>query len=206
MELKNLKDERFGRLTVVFLAGRGSGGQAVWLCKCICGTEKKVLAGNLGKSVNSCGCLRKDQKRQQLSTHRMSKTRIYRVWGHMLERCSDLSNPNYGGKGIKVCKRWLRFENFYADMGDPPFKGATLDRYPDKQGSYKPGNVRWATWKQQERNRSNNRLVTFRGQTLCVSAWAERLGLHRATLRARLDAGWPLDKALSPKKWKSWAV
>jgi hypothetical protein len=207
VKLRDLKGKKFGRLKVISLVGRGSGGQAVWLCRCACGTEKEILAGNLGKSSNSCGCLRREQKSAQLATHSMSKTHIYRIYSHMLERCADPNRPRYGGRGIKVCKRWRGprgFENFYKKMGDQPFEGATLDRI-DNEGDYTPNNTRWATQTEQHRNKSSNREVTYQGQTMCISAWAERTGLHKATIRSRLEAGWSIKKALkSPARSRRW--
>jgi hypothetical protein len=86
--------------------------------------------------------------------HGMKRTPVYRAWTNMLERCTNPKNPQwdrYGGRGITVCERWRDFRNFYADMGDRP-DGLTLDRWPDNDRGYEPGNVRWATRKQQQRN------------------------------------------------------
>lgn len=85
------------------------------------------------------------------TTHGMSGTPTHKCWRSMLARCKG-DHPNYGGRGIKVCKRWLKFENFLADMGERP-EGLTLDRYPDNDGDYKPSNCRWATPKEQTNNR-----------------------------------------------------
>jgi hypothetical protein len=103
----------------------------------------------------------------------------------------------YGGRGIKVCDRWQKFENFFADMGHPP-EGKSLDRYPDKNGNYEPSNCRWATKEQQSRNRRDNRLLTHAGETLCSEAWSRRVGISRAGLMRRIDIlKWPLEKALT---------
>jgi hypothetical protein len=124
-------------------------------------------------------------------------TPTYRRWLAMHQRCVNSSLADYdiyGGRGIRVCERWQSFENFLADMGEQP-DGKSLDRYPDTNGNYEPGNVRWADPKQQARNKRNNLLMTFRGQTLCQSEWAESLGIHKETLRKRLAMGWSVEKA-----------
>jgi hypothetical protein len=119
----------------------------------------------------------------------------------MLSRCSrpgDNRYDRYGGREsnpIKVCERWRKFENFYADMGDRP-AGMTLDRI-DGVRNYEPGNCRWATPKQQQRNLRTNRLITHNGETLCLAEWAERTGIGRTTIRKRLTLGWPVDRALT---------
>jgi hypothetical protein len=106
--------------------------------------------------------------------------------------------PDYGGRGIKVCERWLHsFEAFLEDMGRRPSPKHTLDRYPDNDGNYEPGNCRWATPKEQQRNRRCNRIIEFAGQRLPLSAWGERLGLPPETIAARLDRGCSVERALT---------
>ena len=124
-----------------------------WVCKCSCGIVTSVLAWNLvsGKS-RSCGCL----VRMSRIKHGQWKTRVYSLWVGMLSRCkypTVMHYREYGGRGIKVCERWKTFANFYDDMGDPPSRRHSLDRYPDRHGDYRPGNVRWATSKEQNRNK-----------------------------------------------------
>ena len=124
-------------------------------------------------------------------------TRTYRSWMHILQRCT---NPKshvyrfYGGRGIKVCARWRRFENFLADMGTRG-PGMTIERI-DNAGHYEPGNCRWATQKEQGFNRRSNRLITFYGETKTLTQWAEGLGIDAATLAYRVKH-WPLVTALT---------
>jgi hypothetical protein len=119
----------------------------------------------------------------------------------MIQRCT---NPNdgryasYGGRGIKVREEWLQFESFLSDMGERP-QGKSLDRYPDVNGNYEPGNCRWANPKEQSRNRRNNRMIEFDGKTATLSQWAEEIGVPRETLLSRLDRGWDLQRALDPR-------
>lgn len=117
----------------------------------------------------------------------------------MLARCRNPDSPGYkryGGRGIKVCERWLVFENFLADMGSRP-DGMTLDRYPDNDGNYEPGNVRWATPEQQGRNRSSNRVLEFQGKSMTLTEWAELYGITKHLLWSRLDGGWEMAEALT---------
>ena len=150
MKALDLIEQRFGRLTVVKPTKRRDGSNIIWLCLCDCGNECFVSTGNLGRSVNSCGCL----FRESHTIHGMSNTSIYKLWQQMIQRCENpnyLGYKNYGGRGIKVCERWHSFENFYADVGDRP-EDKTLDRWPDNDGDYEPTNWRWATRHEQNLN------------------------------------------------------
>jgi hypothetical protein len=126
-------------------------------------------------------------------------------WYSMLGRCFRESCPgykDYGGRGIGVCDAWVAsYESFLRDVGDKPGKGYSLDRI-DVNGNYEPGNVRWATTKEQNRNTRANRLITWEGRTLCVSEWAEATGLPSYTIRNRLGAGLPLSEVFAPSKRK----
>lgn len=132
------------------------------------------------------------------TTHGQSKTPVYKVWHAMRQRCEDSSVKNYadyGGRGIKVCERWGRFENFIADMGPRP-DGMSLDRI-DNDGDYEPSNCRWATRTEQNRNSRRNKSLSFGGETLCIAAWAEKTGIDEASIRQRLAAGWPIERTLT---------
>lgn len=128
-------------------------------------------------------------------------TKLYRVWLTMRSRCNNpkiLHFHRYGGRGIKVCERWDDFANFRADMGEPPGPGYSLDRFPDGDGHYEPGNVRWATKEQQSNNRSSNRNITLPdGREMSVSKAAREMKISRLTLQYRVKAGWPADKWFS---------
>jgi hypothetical protein len=125
--------------------------------------------------------------------------KTYQSWRDMIRRCTDPKNKNYdryGGRGIKVCQRWLdSFANFLADMGEAP-EGMTLER-SDNDVDYSPANCRWASREEQQRNTKTTKFYEFNGISLCVRAWEEKLGLSRGALCHRLQKGWPVEKALS---------
>lgn len=127
----------------------------------------------------------------------------YRTWNNMTQRCTNPKHTNfhrYGGRGITVCERWLNsFAAFLEDMGPKPTPKHEIERKDNDKG-YSPDNCRWATHKEQCRNFGRNRLLTFDGKTMCISAWAEHLGIHRQTLKHRLDSGWTLERALTTVK------
>ncbi len=205
-QYKDLTGRKFGRWKVL---GEGKhkyyGKYKVlyWKCKCKCGIIKDVHGGNLiSEKSQSCGCLHVEMKKAGLRlSHGMSGTSIYETWCRMINRCYNKSGKDwniYGGRGIEVCDRWhYSFENFFADMGYLYKKGLAIDR-KNNDGNYEPKNCRWATQKQQQRNRGNNHNITFKGKTQCIAAWAEELGIKISTLGMRLTTyGWPVERALT---------
>lgn len=141
-------------------------------------------------------------------THGMTGTSIFICWGMMRQRCQNprqQSYLNYGGRGIKVCKRWDKFENFYKDMGDIPSPGYELDRI-DNNDDYKPSNCQWATAKQQNRNRRNCIFIKIGRDSKCVSEWGEIYKIKPERIRARIRLGWNAVDAIKVpvlSKWKS---
>lgn len=161
---ENLAGHRFGRWVVVSFSSK-QGPNAYWNCRCDCGTTELVCAGNLraGRST-SCGCHRAEQVRNRSRTHgqagRKNQTKEYRTWAGMIQRCTNRTRGSwrrYGGRGIRVCDRWNYFENFLADMGPAPSPKHSLDRHPNNDGNYEPGNCRWATASEQARNKGNSK-------------------------------------------------
>jgi hypothetical protein len=145
----------FARLEVVSRIGTTNDGQAIWKCRCVCGAIVPVTGGHLRTGhTRSCGCLHQDQGAPYVK-HGRYRAPEYRTWSAMKSRCSNRNVPafkDYGGRGITVCERWMKFENFLADMGVRP-TGTSLDRYPNCNGNYEPGNCRWATPREQTKNR-----------------------------------------------------
>jgi hypothetical protein len=128
-------------------------------------------------------------------------SRAYNSWTNMRARCQNRDDKryrDYGARGIVVCERWDGvggFENFLADMGEPP-TNMSLERI-DNQGNYEPSNCRWASRKDQQRNNRRNVLVTWLGKTQCLSAWAEELGIPRTALEHRFKRGWTIERMLT---------
>lgn len=135
------------------------------------------------------------------------KWRVHSIWRGMINRTTDPKSiewENYGGRGIRVCERWRTYRNFYDDMAPTYRRGLTLDRI-DVNGDYEPENCRWATTALQARNRRNNRMVTHDGRTLCLTDWAEELGIPVDTVYRRMNRGWSVEKALfTPRQRRSW--
>jgi hypothetical protein len=128
-------------------------------------------------------------------THGMKGTRTYSLWQAMLAR-TRYGREDYAGRGISVCDEWKSFECFYADMGDAP-EGMSLDRI-DNNGNYELSNCRWATRQQQNTNKRNNVFIEWNGKRQTRSQWERELGMRPTTLRTRLKAGWPMERAMRP--------
>jgi len=160
-----------------------------YLCKCDCGKETTVRIYDLKSGdVQSCKCWHADRMSETRTKHGHTRggnhTVTYRTWVHMRDRCFDVedkSYKNYGGRGISVCQRWSKFENFLEDMRPSPGKGFSLDRI-NNDGNYEPGNCRWATKKEQTLNKRNVTLITIGGVTDSVSSWAHKLRLEQVTI------------------------
>jgi hypothetical protein len=125
------------------------------LYSCFCGNTCILFESNVvGKKTLSCGCHHRKRMKEVKTTHGLAHTPVYNVWCTMKARCSNLNSTryeDYGGRGIRVCERWLSFENFYADMGDRPSAKHSIDRI-NNDGNYEPSNCRWATPLQQRHN------------------------------------------------------
>ena len=137
-----------------------------------------------------------------MTKHGMSRSRTYITWSNMMNRCTRTANnrfKDYGGRGIKVCDRWLEFLNFYKDMGDRA-RGYSIERI-NNDGDYCPENCRWIPMADQQRNTRTTKHITFRGETRCIADWARELGLTEAALRYRLASqAWTFDTAMSTRK------
>lgn len=187
--------EVYGRWTLVKRVRAVPGG-TYWKVRCSCGTVKEVIVTTVLRGLStSCGCRRSEVTTARSTKHghavRKSNTRTYRIWAGMLYRCGRALRYEH----VRVCKRWLKYENFLADMGECP-KGLTLDRIKNSRG-YSPSNCRWITNKEQQNNRTNNRLIRFQGRTQTLSQWCQELNLKYKTTAQRLYNGYTVKAAFS---------
>lgn len=195
---------RFGRRVVVAYAGTARRGQqnvSVWDCVCDCGKSQTVRIGSL-RTAASCGCRQREAAAAYHTKHghcsrSSGETRTHRIWKGMITRCTNPKSKHwlkYGARGIGVCERWRKFENFLADMGQVP-PGLTLER-EDNAGNYEPGNCRWATPLEQAQNTRRNNKITINGVTKILAEWARESGVHRRTIMSRLALGWDAHSAV----------
>lgn len=207
----DLTGQKFNRLTVIRYAGKNNRHASSWECLCDCGNIKIIEGYSIKKNdTKSCGCLKSetskilirkniDNKKHGMSLGAFSE---YWCWQNIKKRCyssKDKCYYLYGGKGIKMCDKWLSsFENFFEDMGKKPTPKHSLDRFPDKNGNYEPSNCRWATMKEQSNNRNDNVFIEFNGIKLTIPQWAERIGKKAGTLRQRIyRSKWSIEKSLT---------
>lgn len=205
---KDISGMRFDRLVAIRSDHAKKKGYYFWLFLCDCGKEKVISkASVIAKIVVSCGCYGKQKRLESKRSFKHGKTgsKVYYTWQSMKGRCFNPKQdmfPKYGGRGIKICDRWLKFENFLEDMGEPPTQKHSIDRI-DNNGNYEPTNCRWATNKEQSRNRSVTKFATYKGETKSVLDWCEELGLSYNLTRERLSNGWTAERAFqTPRFWR----
>lgn len=204
----DLTGQKYGYLLAIKRVGTSKDGRPLWLFNCKCGNKPIINSKDVRSGHSkSCGCLAKELltkrnlKHGQAFRHKASPE--YRSWLGMRTRILDPTYhyyEHYKKRGIKICERWLNtedgFSNFLKDMGKRPI-GTSLDR-ENNEGNYEPGNCRWATHKQQMNNTSFNKLITFNGETLNQTQWAEKLKLPNSNIiLKRLKRGWSLEKTLT---------
>lgn len=191
-------NERYGRLLTVQISGYNKDGRPLWECQCNCGNKKIALAKLLRNGMTqSCGCIARENPPRV--SHGKTGTAIYRCWHNMHVRCyykRSKSYRDYGGRGIRVCNRWQTFENFLADMGEPPFKGATIERR-NNNGHYEPDNCYWATRLEQGKNRRNNHVLELNGVSHHISEWSRLTGIKVTTIYQRIRREWSTEQALT---------
>lgn len=203
------KEPPFGCLRVIRDTGTARNGVVLWECLCDkslggCGGITIVRGIHLRSGhTRSCGCFAAKSRKASSVTHGMTKTAEYRSWYAMKQRCTNprhKSFRDYGGRGIRVCDRWLNsFENFLADMGTKPSPQHSIER-KDGDGGYEPGNCVWATRTEQNRNTRNNTFLTHGGRTQHLSEWARELEVSPATLCKRIARGWSIGRTLTNER------
>lgn len=207
--MDNLIGQKFNSLTVIARGNNTKSGKATWICKCDCGNIKKksVLGYDLkiGK-VTTCGCAYKISNKERNKTHGMTHTRLWNIWQGMRRRClkGNKHEKSYFQKGITVCEEWEKFENFSNWAKSNGYKDdLTIDRIDNNKG-YCPENCRWADYKTQERNKSNNRIITINGVSRVLAEWGEIYGIKPATISYRIKHNWEesrwLEKPICRKK------
>lgn len=203
--VKDISGNKFGRLSVIYFTGINQLKKSTWLCKCDCGKEVSALGPELRSGhKKSCGCLRKEvMERGTTFRHGAALSSgdspTYRTWCAAKTRCTNpntKSHKNYGGRGIKMCDRWMNsFESFLSDMGERPSSQHSIERIKNDVG-YEPGNCRWATKVEQNNNTRQCRHISFCGETLNVTQWSKRVGISRTTITQRLNSGWTIADVL----------
>lgn len=200
---RDLTGQRFGRLLALGPVRPHPTSKLMWLCQCDCGNNKVVNGSHLltGKTV-SCNCFRIEQTIATSTRHGLYGTWLYFRWSHIVSRCHNPLNPryqDYGGRGIHLFAAWREsVELFCSYVSELEHFGQdrTLDRINNDRG-YEPGNVRWATTTEQNRNTRHNKLITFGSKTQCAAAWEEELGLRNGQIHDRMSRGWSAERALT---------
>ena len=203
-KFKDLTGQRFGRLTVRKMAGRGNSKQILWECECECGGSTIAPTYHLNSGhTKSCGCYRKEKATEtgaKFIKHGMKNTRMYAIWRTMKQRCQDADNSDYGGRGIKVCDEWRDSFEAFRDwaLANGYRDDLTIERN-DTDGDYCPENCRWATMVEQQNNKRNNRRLTYNGETRTVPEWARITGIPVTIIYNRMNYGWPTERILTEK-------
>jgi len=201
MKRLDLVSQRFGSLLVTEAHGLNPRGASLWLCRCDCGQNHVANGAELRRGkTTSCGCMARMRVSAARKTHGLTKTPTWKSWESMIARCGNPNNigyANYGGRGISVCERWLSFENFVADMGMRP-RGMSLDRL-DSNKDYEPGNCKWSTTLEQNRNKRSTRLsmakaAEIRRRNESDGVLAREFGVSRSMIqRVRAGKAWRAD-------------
>jgi hypothetical protein len=198
---RDLSGRKFGMLEVLKRSeDRGNGKKPVvkWVCRCDCGKVIAIKADSLlsGHTV-SCGC-------KKVKHGYAGKERLYDIWKNMRRRCYDKNNnryQNYGGRGISICSEWSSYLTFRTWAMSHGYRDdLTIDRI-DVNGNYCPENCRWATMGEQMNNMTKNRMISYCGETMSMSMWAERFGISYGTMNHRVQRGWSMEKIeLTPER------
>lgn len=211
MKYNDISNEQFGYWTVLEYAGSNEKKEAMWKCRCKCGTIRIIPGKNLRtKRSRSCGCMQREvaresriQSNKERAKHGYRKTRLYNIWSGMKQRCLNPNDPgykDYGSRGITICDEWKEFPKFkdwalnngYAD-------NLSIDRIEVDKG-YSPDNCRWATPKTQNNNKRNNVMIEYKGKCQTVQQWSDETGIPYATILKRFRKNLPTEKIFEKKK------
>lgn len=190
-----LLNSEINGIKVLSFYGINNKHRSLWNCECHCGKKFVSVGTELKRGkIKSCGCMRN-------TINGLYKSRLYRIHHLMICRCYTESTSNYdryGGRGITVCDNWKNdFMNFYRwAIGNGYREDLTLDRI-DNDGNYCPENCRWVTKKEQSNNMSTNFIISYGGETMTLTQWAEKIGIDRRTLGKRFSNGWETERALT---------
>lgn len=195
----DLSGMEFGRLLVIKDAGkRNANKKIIYLCKCNCGNVVEVAGQELKKGdTKSCGCLRKEM----MTTHNSYQTRLYKIWAGMISRCyceTATGYKHYGARGIKVCEEWRKFETFSEWSCESGYKDDLTIERKNVNGDYCPENCKWATRKEQNRNRRNNVFVTIKGLKMTLIDVSEKYQMDYKTVWLRYGAGLRGEEIIKP--------
>lgn len=203
VRFRDLTNIKFGKLTALSPIKKWGSSKYFWICKCDCGRTVEVIGSNLVRNnTTSCGCYGRSIIGNKTKQHGMSKTRIFKIWAGMRKRCN---NPNfksysdYGGRGIKVCNEWDSFIAFYNDMKEGYADNLSLER-KNPDGNYCKENCRWATMKEQSRNKTNTRYIEFNGKRKTASEWCEGVDVDVSTFLSRIKNGKDIPTSLYGNK------
>lgn len=202
-----LDGQSFGRLTVLSKSAPARDGRSRWDCRCACGTLKTITGSALSQgSTRSCGCLQRETIGNIRRIHGRSFTHEYYCWSSARDRCVNPNNKRfhrYGGRGITMCEDWAgSFAVFFRDIGPADEPRMTLERIDNDRG-YEPGNVRWATFREQANNTVRNHNLTYLGRTMSISAWEREIGVQYGMVKHRIHRGWSVEDALTkPSHWR----
>ena len=199
--IRDLTGQKFGYLTVLRRDGSTNHGNALWLCKCVCGKETIVASSNLIRNfITSCGCKRSETISNKNKKHGKSRSRIYLLWSRIKVRCTKPNcshYKNYGGRGITYDSSWEYFENFYKWALDNGYKdNLTIERI-DVNGNYCPENCKWITLKEQAQNRRNTYRINYKGKEYCASELARMFNIKVDTLKKRINSGMSVEDAIN---------
>lgn len=202
----NFKDEtgnRYGKLTVI--SYEVINGKAFWKCQCDCGNVTRVAGDKLRRGITkSCGCIQQAHRKTGFNkSHGMTETRLYTEWRNMKARCNNPRNQmykNYGGRGVKVCEEWHKFEPFMKwALSNGYTDDLTIER-KDVNGNYEPKNCEWITQAEQYLNRTDSHFITALGKTQTIKEWADETGIKYDTIQARVKYyGWSGEDAITKK-------